>query len=69
MVTVMTARTGHLVADGVAAVPAELSGMKLAFGVAAALALVTIVVAAKLPRRIAADGVEDGSVADQPTGA
>ncbi len=57
VVTVMSGRAGHLVAAGVAAVPAQVSGMKLAFGVAAALALVTIVVAAKLPRRItAADG-------------
>jgi DHA2 family lincomycin resistance protein-like MFS transporter len=52
VVTVMTARTRHLAADGVAAVPAQLSGMKLAFGVVAALALVTIIFAAKLPRRI-----------------
>ncbi|MBV9024503.1 MAG: multidrug efflux MFS transporter [Streptomycetaceae bacterium] len=69
VVTVMSARTAHLVADGVAAVPAELSGMKLAFGVATALTLVTIVVAAKLPRRIAAAGAQDhGSATDQPTG-
>jgi MFS transporter, DHA2 family, lincomycin resistance protein len=53
VVTVMSARSAHLVAGGVAAVPAQVSGMKLAFGVAAALALLTIVVAAKLPRRIA----------------
>ncbi|WP_239013657.1 hypothetical protein [Streptomyces sioyaensis] len=69
VVTVMTARSGHLVTDGVAAVPAQLSGMKLAFGVAAALTLVTIVVAAKLPRRTAAAGAQEhGSAADQPTG-
>ena len=54
VVTVMSGRAANLVADGVAAVPAQVSGMKLAFGVAAAIALVTIVVAAKLPRRIAA---------------
>jgi DHA2 family lincomycin resistance protein-like MFS transporter len=54
VVTVMSGRASSLVADGVAAVPAQVSGMQLAFGVAAALALVTIVVAAKLPRRIAA---------------
>jgi DHA2 family lincomycin resistance protein-like MFS transporter len=53
VVTVMSARTSHLVADGVAAVPAQVSGMKLAFVVAAALALVTVVVAAKLPNRTA----------------
>jgi DHA2 family lincomycin resistance protein-like MFS transporter len=54
VVTVMSKRAGHLTADGLAAVPAQMSGMKLAFGVVAALALVTIVIAAKLPRRIAA---------------
>ena len=64
VVTVMSARTSHLVADGVAAVPAQVSGMKLAFGVAAALALVTIVVAAKLPNRIADAGTEDHGSAD-----
>lgn len=53
VVTVMSARAGHLAADGVAAVPAQLSGMKLAFGVATLLTLVTIAVAAKLPRRVA----------------
>lgn len=52
VVTVMSARTSHLVADGVAAVPAQMSGMKLAFGVAAAFAVVTLVVAAKLPHRL-----------------
>lgn len=51
VVTVMAARTEHLLADGVAAVPAQVSGMRLAFGVATALALVTIVLAAMLPRR------------------
>jgi DHA2 family lincomycin resistance protein-like MFS transporter len=55
VVTVMSARAGDLVADGVGAMPAQLSGMQLAFGVAAALALVTIVLAAKLPRQIATD--------------
>jgi DHA2 family lincomycin resistance protein-like MFS transporter len=53
VVTVMSARSSQLVANGVAAVPAQMNGMKLAFGVAAALALVTTVIAAKLPRRIA----------------
>ncbi|HVW42118.1 MAG TPA: MDR family MFS transporter [Amycolatopsis sp.] len=52
VVTVMSARTTHLVAEGVAAAPAQLSGMTLAFGVATALAVVTIVVAARLPRRV-----------------
>jgi len=53
VVTVMSARTNHLLADGVTAVPAQVSGMKLAFAVAAAFTLVTIVIAAKLPRRVA----------------
>jgi len=53
VVTVMSARTNHLLADGVTAVPAQVSGMKLAFAVAAAFALVTIVIAAKLPHRVA----------------
>jgi DHA2 family lincomycin resistance protein-like MFS transporter len=53
LVTVMSARSAHLVAGGSAAVPAQVSGMRMAFGVAAALALLTIVVAAKLPRRLA----------------
>lgn len=64
VVTVMSARTSHLVADGVAAVPAQVSGMKLAFGVTAALALATIVVAAKLPHRIAGAGTQDHGSAD-----
>jgi MFS transporter, DHA2 family, lincomycin resistance protein len=68
VVTVVSARANQLVADGVAVVPAQLSGMELAFGVAAALALMTIIVAAKLPRRIAAaDASSHGSAdADSP---
>ncbi|RFU85964.1 MFS transporter [Streptomyces triticagri] len=53
MVTVMSARTTSRIADGVAAVPAQVSGMKLGFAVAAALALVTIAIALKLPQRVA----------------
>ncbi|MDN0193979.1 MDR family MFS transporter [Streptomyces sp. S.PNR 29] len=64
VVTVMSARADHLADDGVAAVPAQVGGMKLAFGVAAALALVTIVVAARLPRRIAGDGARDHGSAE-----
>lgn len=52
-VTVLSVRSGHLLARGVAAVPAQLSGMRLAFLVAAVLALLTVVVAAKLPREAA----------------
>ncbi|MFE6741678.1 MDR family MFS transporter [Streptomyces tubercidicus] len=68
VVTVMSARTSHLVADGVAAVPAQVSGMKLAFGVTAVLALVTIVVAAKLPNRAPDADAQDhgGADADPP---
>ncbi|MET8759250.1 MDR family MFS transporter [Lentzea sp. NPDC004782] len=51
VVTVMSARTGHLVADGATTATAQLSGMKLAFLVATALALITIAVAAVLPSR------------------
>ncbi|MEU0877807.1 MDR family MFS transporter [Lentzea sp. NPDC005914] len=51
VVTVMTARTSHLVADGATAAAAQLSGMKLAFVVATAIAAATIVVAALLPSR------------------
>ncbi|MEW9519670.1 MDR family MFS transporter [Streptomyces tubercidicus] len=68
VVTVMSARTSHLVADGVAAVPAQVSGMKLAFGITAVLALVTIVVAAKLPPRAPDADAQDhgGADADPP---
>jgi MFS transporter, DHA2 family, lincomycin resistance protein len=52
VVTVMSGRADHLLADGVAAVPAQVSGMKLAFAVAAAFALVMVVIAVKLPRRV-----------------
>jgi MFS transporter, DHA2 family, lincomycin resistance protein len=53
VVTVMSARTSSLVAEGVAAASAQVSGMKLAFGVATAFALVTVVIAVKLPNRVA----------------
>ncbi|WP_405840832.1 multidrug efflux MFS transporter [Streptomyces platensis] len=69
VVTVMSARSGQLVADGVAPAPAALSGMQLAFGVAAGLTVVTILVAAKLPGRIAAtEAPEHDSAAEQPIG-
>jgi DHA2 family lincomycin resistance protein-like MFS transporter len=59
VVTVMSARTGHLVADGVATAAAQLSGMQLAFVVATVIAAATIVVAALLPSRTAnADAAE-----------
>jgi DHA2 family lincomycin resistance protein-like MFS transporter len=51
VVTVMSARATSLVADGVAAGDAQLSGMRLAFAIAAGLAALTIVLAVKLPNR------------------
>ncbi|MCP2248608.1 MDR family MFS transporter [Lentzea aerocolonigenes] len=51
VVTVMSARTTQLVADGTAVASAQLSGMKLAFVIATALAAGTVVVAALLPSR------------------
>ncbi|MEV6240105.1 MDR family MFS transporter [Lentzea sp. NPDC051838] len=51
VVTVMSARSGQLVADGAATAAAQLSGMKLAFVVATVLAAGTIVAAALLPNR------------------
>jgi DHA2 family lincomycin resistance protein-like MFS transporter len=52
VVTVMSAHTTQLIAAGTAPVPAQIGGMQLAFVVAAALALVTIPLAVKLPRRL-----------------
>lgn len=51
VVTIMSARASHLVADGVAAAPAQLSGMRLAFIVVAALSSLMIAVAVLLPRK------------------
>ncbi|SFR18725.1 MFS transporter, DHA2 family, lincomycin resistance protein [Lentzea waywayandensis] len=56
VVTVMSARTSQLVADGTTAALAQLSGMKLAFVIATALAAATIVVAALLPSRTTTSG-------------
>lgn len=67
VVTVMAGRAEHLVASGVAAVPAQVSGMRLAFVVAAALALVTIFIALKLPNRAAATGTGAGTDGDPAT--
>ncbi|MFC7220068.1 MDR family MFS transporter [Streptomyces polyrhachis] len=70
VVTVMSARTSGLVSEGVAALPAQVSGMKLAFGVAAALAVLTVAVAAKLPNRLPApqEAAPAGLPADTPPG-
>jgi DHA2 family lincomycin resistance protein-like MFS transporter len=51
VVTVMSARTSSLVAEGATTASAQLSGMKLAFVIATALAAGTVVVAALLPSR------------------
>ncbi|MEV4313983.1 MDR family MFS transporter [Actinocrispum sp. NPDC049592] len=50
-VTVLSARASALIADGVAPAAAQLSGMRLAFAVSAALALLTVVVGVQLTRR------------------
>lgn len=66
VVTVMSARSGQLVTDGVPAVSAQLSGMRLAFVVVAAIALVTIAIAVLLPPKPpAADGDAHGGT-EQP---
>lgn len=52
VVTVLSARAGDLVSEGVAPAAAQLSGMRLAFLVAAVLALLTVVIALMLPNRI-----------------
>lgn len=51
VVTVMSARSTSLVKGGTDAVTAHLDGMKLAFGVSAALSLIVIVMAILLPNR------------------
>jgi DHA2 family lincomycin resistance protein-like MFS transporter len=64
VVTVMSSRATGLVADGVAPQPAQVSGMKLAFGTAAALAALMIVLAATLPRRVEGAGDDAGDGED-----
>ncbi|MBF6224265.1 MDR family MFS transporter [Nocardia abscessus] len=61
VVTVMSARATTLAADGVDVVSAHLDGMRLAFGVSAALALIVIVMAVLLPSRSA-----DPEAAEEP---
>ncbi|MGW0734256.1 MDR family MFS transporter [Streptomyces sp. NPDC002851] len=68
VVTVMSARSSQLVADGAGAVTAQVSGMRLAFGVVAVLALLTVVVAAKLPNRIAGADSQDSDGGDPDHG-
>ncbi|WP_054814707.1 MDR family MFS transporter [Nocardia arizonensis] len=55
VVTVMSARSTSLLADGVDAVTAHLDGTRLAFLVSAVMALVVIVMAVLLPSRAAAE--------------
>ncbi|WP_280257876.1 MDR family MFS transporter [Nocardia abscessus] len=60
VVTVMSARATTLAADGVDVVSAHLDGMRLAFGISAALALIVIVMAVLLPSRSAdPEGAEE----------
>ncbi|MBF6480522.1 MFS transporter, partial [Nocardia cyriacigeorgica] len=54
VVTVMSTRSTSLIDQGVDATTAHLDGMKLAFGVSAALAAIVIVVAVLLPNRASA---------------
>jgi DHA2 family lincomycin resistance protein-like MFS transporter len=54
VVTVMSARSTELVAHGTDPITAHLDGMRLAFAVSAALALIVIVMAVLLPRRSSA---------------
>ncbi|MCP2299452.1 MFS transporter, DHA2 family, lincomycin resistance protein [Nocardia amikacinitolerans] len=51
VVTVMSARSTTLIDEGVDPVAANLDGMRLAFGISAALALIVIVMAVLLPSR------------------
>ncbi|MGW6449385.1 MDR family MFS transporter [Lentzea sp. NPDC055074] len=56
VVTVMSARSSSLVAEGVGAASAQLSGMRVAFVIATVLAVGTIVAAALLPNRTSTSG-------------
>ncbi|RJQ81006.1 DHA2 family efflux MFS transporter permease subunit [Pseudonocardiaceae bacterium YIM PH 21723] len=56
VVTVMSAHTGSLIAEGVAAKEAALSGMQLAFVVATIIALFNVVLSTMLPKRSATHG-------------
>lgn len=64
VVTVMSTRSTALRTDGVDAAAAQLDGLRLAFGVSAALALVVIVMAVLLPNRAEAaeESGRDGSL-------
>lgn len=61
VITVLSARSTTLAESGAGAVAAQLGGMKLAFGVSAAISLVVIALALVLPNRAATvDGEVDG---------
>jgi len=70
VVTVMSARSSDQVANGVAAGPALLSGMQLAFIVAGALSVATVVIAAILPGRLPAGAAshDSASANENPDG-
>ncbi|MBB5912661.1 DHA2 family lincomycin resistance protein-like MFS transporter [Nocardia transvalensis] len=66
VVTVMTARSTSLVASGTDPITAHLDGMKLAFAVSAALAVIVIVMAVLLPNRSSAPAESDESEPREP---
>ncbi|MBB1245343.1 multidrug efflux MFS transporter [Streptomyces durbertensis] len=68
VVTVMSARGSSLVAGGADAVSAQVSGMKLAFVVAALLSLVAVAVAVRLPNRAPAPEPQDSGDTAAPGG-
>ncbi|MEV6280595.1 MDR family MFS transporter [Nocardia sp. NPDC051832] len=71
VITVMTARAKSLVEGGAEPIAAELDGMRLAFGISAALSVIVIIMALVLPARAADHGhgapveVEDEAPAPQ----
>ncbi|WP_225728196.1 MULTISPECIES: MDR family MFS transporter [unclassified Nocardia] len=63
VVTVMSARSNALAERGTDPVTAHLDGMRLAFGISAALALIVIVMAVLLPNRSTAPAHDDAETA------
>lgn len=68
VVTILSARSSSLIADGVDTVAANLDGMRLAFLVSAALSLIVIVMAVLLPNRAESDPHAGPAVTDAPEG-
>ncbi|MGV9433006.1 MFS transporter, partial [Nocardia sp. NPDC003648] len=68
VVTIMSARSTSLIAEGTDPITASLDGMRLAFAVSAGLALIVIAMAVLLPNRSAGDphGAHTPEVADEP---